>query len=84
VARKGKKIMFRELFEAKRIKVIFPFFGMKSKDRKKYAEIAKANNVVFDSTWDSANPDDYRMFGTRKDIEKFLNAIGEEKLINQI
>ena len=70
--------------EAKNIKVIFPFFGLKTKDRKKYTDIAKSNNVAFDSTWDSSNPDEYRMNGTQKDIEKFLKEIGKEKLINQI
>ena len=77
--------MFKELFtEAKSIKVIFPFFGLKTKDRKKYTDIAKSNNVAFDSTWDSANPDDYRMHGSQNDIENFLKEIGKEKLISQI
>jgi hypothetical protein len=76
--------MFKELFETKQIKVIFPFFGLKSKDRKKYADIAKSNNVKFDSTWDSANPDDFRMFGTKEDIENFLKEIGKGNLVSQI
>ena len=77
--------MFKELFtEAKSIKFIFPYFGLKTKDRKKYTDIAKANNVAFDSTWDSANPDEYRMQGSQNDIENFLKEIGKEKLISQI
>ena len=76
--------MFKELFESKSIKVIFPFNGLTSQDRKKYREIAKLNNVTFDSTWDSMNPNEYRMYGDKEDIKKFLKKIGKEKLITQI
>ena len=75
--------MFKELF-TENFKVIFPFKGLKSKDIKKYQEIGKSNNVTFDSTWDSSNPDEYRMYGKRKNIEAFLKEIGQESLVSQI
>ena len=75
--------MFKELF-TEGLKVIFPFTGLKSKDIKNYQKIAKTNNVTFDSTWDSSNPDEYRMYGKKKDIEAFLKEIGKESLISQI
>jgi hypothetical protein len=68
----------------KEIKVVFPFFGLKSKDVKEYQKIAKSFDVKFDSTWDSSNPDEYRMFGSKENIEKFLSAVGKKDLINQI
>ena len=75
--------MLKEIVESVG-KVIFPFRGLKSKDIKELQKTAKMYDVGFDSTYDTSNPDEYKITGKMENIKKFLKAIGKEEYIKQI
>ena len=69
--------MFKEIL-TEEIKFVVYIPDLDTKTKKEYANLGKKFNVTFDSTWDSSNPNEYKILGKKSDIEKFLKKISVE------